>query len=64
MPQLLTITETAEELDRRAAERAGAAAKLPAGTARQSILRDVAQLRTYADIKRLLASSGLKSPEK
>jgi hypothetical protein len=64
MPQILSITETADELDERAAERAIAAAKLPTGTARQSILRDVAQLRSYADMKRLLASSGLKPPDK
>jgi hypothetical protein len=53
MSQILTRAETAEELDLRAAERAAVAARIPAGTARQSILREVAQLRSYADMKRL-----------
>jgi hypothetical protein len=63
MPKIISVAETADELDRRAAERAAAAARLPVGTARQSILLDVAQLRTYAQMKRLLESSGLKPPE-
>jgi hypothetical protein len=47
--------QTAEELDARIKAREAEAASLPSGEARQSILKEVAQLRAYADVKRWLA---------
>ena len=55
--------QTAEELDARIKAREAEAASLPSGEARQSILKEVAQLRAYADVKRWLAG-GLQSESK
>jgi hypothetical protein len=49
--------QTAEELDARIRAREADAANLPSGEARQSILKEVAQLRAYADVKRWLAAA-------
>lgn len=49
--------QTAEELDARIKAREADAANLPSGEARQSILKEVAQLRAYADVKRWLAAA-------
>jgi hypothetical protein len=47
--------QTAEQLDVRIKTREADAATLPPGEARQSILKEVAQLRAYADIKRWMS---------
>jgi hypothetical protein len=49
--------QSAEALDARIKAREADAASLPSGEARQSILREVAQLRAYADVKRWLATA-------
>jgi hypothetical protein len=49
--------ETVALLQARISAREADAASLPAGEARQSILKEVAQLRAYADIKRWLSAS-------
>ena len=43
-----------DHLEEQAAARVREAAQLPPGEARQNALRNAAQLRTYADMKRLL----------
>jgi len=52
--------QTAEELDERIKAREADAASLPSGEARQSILKEVAQLRAYAGVKRWLATAADK----
>jgi hypothetical protein len=52
------VYQTPEQLAERIKERELEASLLPPGTARQSVLIEVAQLRAYADVKRWLASSG------
>jgi hypothetical protein len=47
--------QTPEELDVRIKQREAEAAALPPGGSRQSILVEVARLRSYAEMKRLLA---------
>jgi hypothetical protein len=47
-----TTYQTVEEVDATVRLREAEADLLPPGTARQSILIEVAQLRAYADIKR------------
>lgn len=54
------IYQTIEELDRRIASREAEAALLDPGLARQSVMKDIAQLRMYADAKRWIESPGLK----
>jgi hypothetical protein len=54
------IYMTADEIDRRVKERAADAHALPDGPARQAILKEVAQLRMYAEAKRWTESPGLK----
>jgi hypothetical protein len=49
--------QTPEQLADRIKDRELEAALLPPGTARQSVLIEIAQLRAYADVKRWLASS-------
>ena len=51
---------TPEELDEICRAREAEAACLPTGEERQSILKEVAQLRAYADAKRLLAPTRVK----
>ncbi|MDN3272984.1 hypothetical protein QWJ07_01930 [Frankia sp. RB7] len=45
---------TADQLDEQAATRADEARQLPEGEARQNALRNAAQLRVYASMKRVL----------
>jgi hypothetical protein len=47
--------QTADQLDVRISAREADAATLPAGHARQSILKEIAQLRAYADVKRWIS---------
>jgi hypothetical protein len=54
------IYQTADEIDVRVRERENEAAKLPPGDDRQSIMKEIAQLRMYADAKRWIESPGLK----
>jgi hypothetical protein len=49
--------QTPKQLADRIKDRELEAALLPPGTARQSVLIEIAQLRAYADVKRWLASS-------
>ena len=49
------IYQTPEEIDEVIKEREAEAALLPPGATRQSVLVDAARLRSYADVKRLLA---------
>jgi hypothetical protein len=53
--------QTVEELDQRIRVREAEALRLPPGKARQSLLKEVSQLRAYADIKRWIASSNRKA---
>lgn len=48
--------QTPAELEARIKAREADAARVPSGEARQSILKEIAQLRAYADIKRWLAT--------
>ncbi|RYG28273.1 MAG: hypothetical protein EON93_18880 [Burkholderiales bacterium] len=50
------IYQSVEELDNVIALREADAASLQPGPSRQSILKEVAQLRAYADMKRWIAS--------
>ena len=52
------LYQTPEEVDEAIKEREADAALLPPGAARQSVLVDVARLRSYADMKRPLAVHG------
>ncbi|MBR1086019.1 hypothetical protein JQ621_00855 [Bradyrhizobium manausense] len=52
---------TADHLDEQADARADEAKQLPEGEARQKALRNAAQLRTYASMKRALAPQAAKS---
>jgi hypothetical protein len=45
---------SADRLEEQAASRLREAEQMPPGEARQNALRNAAQLRTYADMKRLL----------
>jgi len=54
------IYQTADEIDLSIVERQNEVAKLPPGERRQSILKEIAQLRIYADAKRWIESPGLK----
>ena len=45
---------SADHLEQQAASRVREATQLPPGEARQHALKNAAQLRTYADMKRLL----------
>ena len=55
------IYQTADQIDARIRDREGDAARLPQGDQRQSILKEIAQLRMYAEAKRWTESSALKS---
>ncbi|TPQ42921.1 hypothetical protein C2U70_00275 [Bradyrhizobium guangdongense] len=52
---------TADHLDQQADARASEAKQLPEGEARQNALRNAAQLRIYAAMKRALAPRAAKS---
>jgi len=51
---------TADEIDQLIKERAADADALEDGPERQTILKEIAQLRMYADAKRWIESPGLK----
>jgi hypothetical protein len=51
---------SADEIDQLIRERQADADELPDGPERQSILKEVAQLRMYAEAKRWIESPGLK----
>ena len=55
------VFSTADELEEQADARASEAAQLPEGVARQSALRNAAQLRVYALMKRALTPQTAKS---
>lgn len=50
------VYETPEQLEQRIKEREADAALLPAGATRQSVLKEIAQLRVYASVKRWVGS--------
>lgn len=54
---------SADHLDRQADARMEEAAQLPEGDARQHALRNAAQLRTYALMKRVLAPPSNPAPK-
>ncbi len=54
------VYQTPSELEERISERENEAAKLPPGEPRQSILKEIAQLRMYAEAKRWIETPGLK----
>jgi len=54
---------SADEIDELVQERETVAESLPEGVERQSVLKEVSQLRMYADAKRWIDSPGLK-PDK
>jgi hypothetical protein len=60
-PQAIYLS--ADEIEQLAQERQEDADALPDGPERQTILKEIAQLRMYADAKRWIASPGLKSGE-
>jgi hypothetical protein len=55
------IYQTADQIDARIREREVDAAKLPQGDQRQAILKEIAQLRMYAEAKRWTELPALKS---
>jgi hypothetical protein len=52
---------SADHLDKQADARTSEAKQLPEGEARQNALRNAAQLRVYASVKRALAAQAAKS---
>jgi hypothetical protein len=52
---------TSSELDERIRQREADVAQHPVGEARQTILKEIAQLRWYAETKRWIESPGLKA---
>lgn len=54
------IYQKPEEIDARIAELSADAAAMPDGPDREGLLREIAQLRMYADAKRWIDSPGLK----
>jgi hypothetical protein len=58
IPKAIYLTPS--ELEARITARENEAAKLPPGEPRQSILKEVAQLRMYAEAKRWIESPGVK----
>jgi hypothetical protein len=54
------IYQTPDELDECIKRREADAALLPPGEPRQSILKEIVELRMYADAKRWIDSPGLK----
>jgi protein-disulfide isomerase-like protein with CxxC motif len=55
------IYQTADQIDARIKDREVDAARLPQGEQRQSILKEIAQLRMYAEAKRWTQSPALKA---
>jgi hypothetical protein len=54
---------TADQLDKKAAARIVEADKLPPGEARRLAFKNAAQLRTYAEMKRLLSPPGSRASQ-
>lgn len=55
------VYQTADEIDARIRQRTADAHQQPEGSAeRQAILKEIAQLRVYAEAKRWIESPGLK----
>lgn len=54
------IYQTPDQLDERIKQREADVACLPPGEPRASILKEIVQLRMYADAKRWIESPGLK----
>ena len=55
-----TVFLTADHLEEQANARANEAKQLPAGEAKQNALRNAAQLRVYASMKRALTPQAAK----
>ena len=55
------IYQTADQIDARIKDREVDAARLPQGEQRQSILKEIAQLRMYAEAKRWTQSPAFKA---
>jgi hypothetical protein len=60
-PKKKMVFLTPEHLEEQADARAQAARQLPEGEARQNALRNAAQLRVYAEMKRALSPQMAKS---
>ena len=58
MPQAIYLS--ADEIEQLVREREADADDLPDGPERQAILKEIAQLRMYAEAKRWIESPGLK----
>jgi hypothetical protein len=58
IPQAIYLN--ADEIEQLVKEREADADALPDGAERQAILKEIAQLRMYADAKRWIESPGLK----
>ena len=58
IPQAIYLS--ADEIEQLVREREADADALPDGPERQAILKEIAQLRMYADAKRWIKSPGLK----
>jgi hypothetical protein len=56
-----TTYQTADQIDARIRNREQDAAQLPQGETRQTILKEIAQLRMYAEAKRWTESPGPNS---
>jgi hypothetical protein len=56
-----TVFLTADHLEEQADARASEAKQLPEGEARQNALRNAAQLRVYASMKRVFTPQAAKS---
>jgi hypothetical protein len=54
------IYQTPSQIDQRIKELEADAASLPPGESRQAVLREIAQLKVYADAKRWTESPRLK----
>lgn len=52
-----------QELDRLAAQRLEDAQRMHTGTGKQTVLKEVAELRSYAAMKRLISSPSLRPPQ-
>ena len=55
------VYQTADEIEACIKAREEEAARLPPGESRQIILKEIAQLRVYAEAKRWIESPGLRA---
>lgn len=60
MKRSQAIYQTPDEIDARVADLEADADAMPDGPERQAILKEIAQLRMYAEAKRWIESPGLK----